>query len=115
MGVYSDVGLSTSTEGLEFIKNFVKERDPENNVFTWSHTEDVGGNTTVVFWDFTKWYWEPVDDFEEALKEADNAGHPWEYVQVCQETEYAFRRTSETSTDDLFVHIEWDYTIKTFY
>ena len=83
MGYYSDVRVSTTPEGFEFLKAHCDER---HGLFGgYGYIEEVNDEHGVVFgWDGVKWYptFEDVGAFNHALNEADEAGIPYEYLIV---------------------------------
>ena len=83
MGYYSDVKVSTTQEGFEFLK---AQCDKKHQLFQGpEYVLEYDNEKGVVFgWNDVKWYpgFADVDAFMSALNKADDAGFPYEYVEV---------------------------------
>ena len=81
MGYYSDVRVSTTQEGFEFLKKYTT-----HDLFGgYGYVEEVNDADGVVFgWNAVKWYsgFEEVDEFRNLLFVMDDKGIPWEYLEV---------------------------------
>ena len=76
MGYYSNVMVSTTQDGFEFLK----ERCKEHDLFSgWSYEEHINDDDGVVFgWSCVKWYpsFDDVSEFMSALDDAAEADIP---------------------------------------
>lgn len=116
MGYYSDVRVSTTQEGFEFLKKYVT-----SDLFGgYGYVEDVNDDDGVVFgWDGVKWYGEfhEVAEFKNLLTVAGEKGIPYEYLEVGEDN-----ATYSESSDDygdipderLTHHIEANMTIDVY-
>ena len=89
MGYYSDVRVSTTREGFEFLKKYTT-----HDLFGgYGYVEDVNDDDGVVFgWNAVKWYWdfEEVAEFRNLLFVLEDKGIPWEYLEVGEDNATEF-------------------------
>lgn len=99
MGYYSDIRVSTTKEGFEFIKRVSEgllEKSGSNKkslIGRCNYTVDVSDENGIVFgWDCVKWYreFQEVNAIMNALSLADLANIPLQYCEVGEDNDTDF-------------------------
>lgn len=111
MGYYSDVRVSTTQEGFEFLKRCVT-----SDLFGgYGYVEPVNDDGGVVFgWNGVKWYgwFDDVAEFNNLLSVMNDKGIPYEYMTVGEDNITDFETSDEWRSDvKLAYHLEAVCTI----
>lgn len=96
MGYYSDVRVSTTTEGYEFIRKHMKAACGMEPSDIFGYIEEQCNEIGAVFgWNCVKWYdsFPEVQALERALDAAESIGIDWEYMVVGEEGDEHFLST----------------------
>lgn len=119
MGYYSDVRVSTTQAGFEFLK----EHTTHDQFSIFGYVEEVNDDDGVVFgWNNVKWYpcYDEVAEFKNLLAVLEDKGIPWEYMEVGEDntTDFAtccrelpFNYDNNRVNERLVYHLEARTTI----
>lgn len=115
MGYYSDVRVSTTKEGFEFLKSHVT-----SNLFSgYGYVEVKNDDNGVVFgWDGVKWYgwFHEVAEFKNLLFVMNDKGIPYEYLTVGEDNATEFEENDSSCCDgELVYHLEVQVSINVYY
>lgn len=116
MSYYSNVKVSTTREGYDFLNRCVT-----SDLFGgYGFVEDVNDGDGVVFgWDGVKWYdgLHEVDEFKSLLFVMNNKGIPYEYLEVGEDNATYSESSNERGDvpdERLAHHIEACMTINVY-